>query len=300
MPNRPRSSAIGRPTLSIITPSLNQGAFIERTIRSVLDQGYENLEYVIVDGGSSDDTVEIIKRYEDRLAWWVSEPDEGQTDALNKALERTSGDIVAYVNSDDYYLPGAFDAALATFEVGDPLWIAGAARFVDVEDRLIEVWSPTAPADCEGLIAGRHWWMLAPWGTPQPSTFWRREAFDRFGDFRRDMHFAFDTEFMLRLAYAGEAPALIEDELSVRVVHEAAKSADFAPFQRDIDRYVEIFKPSLTPAERRRLAVVRALRAMRVWGPLVWTARGIAWVGARIGPHLPDRLRISERRRRSP
>lgn len=299
MTSRPRSARSGRPKLSIITPSLNQGAFIERTMRSVLDQGYEDLEYVVVDGGSSDDSVEIIKRFEDRLAWWVSEPDEGQTDALNKGLERTSGDIVAYINSDDYYLPGAFDAAMAAFENGDPLWIAGAARFVDVEDRLIEVWSPTAPADCEGLIGGRHWWMLAPWGTPQPSTFWRRAAFDRFGEFRRDMHYAFDTEFMLRLAYAGAMPTLIEDELSVRVVHDDAKSADFAPFKRDIDAYVEIFRPSLTAAERRRLAIVRALRAAHVYGPLTWATQGIAWAGARIGPHLPDRMRISERRRRS-
>ena len=74
----------------------------------MLDQGYPNLEYVVVDGGSTDDSVEIIRRYEDQLAWWVSEPDEGQTDAINKGIERTSGEIVAYINSDDYFLPGAF------------------------------------------------------------------------------------------------------------------------------------------------------------------------------------------------
>ena len=94
------------PKLTVITPSFNQGKFIERTIRSVLDQGYPNLEYAIVDGGSTDETVEVIRRYEDRLAWWVSEQDDGQSHAINKGVERTSGEIVAYLNSDDYFLPG--------------------------------------------------------------------------------------------------------------------------------------------------------------------------------------------------
>ncbi len=104
------------PKLSVITPSFNQGEYLERTITSVLDQGYPNLEYVIVDGGSDDGSVEIIRRYEDRIDWWVSEPDEGQTDAINKGIRGTSGEIVAYINSDDYFLPGAFDRALEVFE----------------------------------------------------------------------------------------------------------------------------------------------------------------------------------------
>ena len=116
-----------RPKLTVITPSFNQGRFIERTIRSVLDQGYPNLEYVIVDAGSMDETVEVIRRYEDRLAWWVSEPDEGQSDAINKGLERTSGEIVAYLNSDDYFLPGAFETAIAALERSRRPWVAGGA-----------------------------------------------------------------------------------------------------------------------------------------------------------------------------
>src|SRR5436305_13365681 len=119
---------MARPKLTIITPSYNQAAFIERTLRSVLDQGYEPLEYIVVDGGSTDGSVEIIERYADRLGWWVSEPDEGQTDALNKGLARASGDVVAYINNDVQYLPGDLDADVAATERTDSLLRCGRAH----------------------------------------------------------------------------------------------------------------------------------------------------------------------------
>jgi glycosyltransferase involved in cell wall biosynthesis len=246
------------PKLSVITPSLNQGVFIERTIRSVLDQGYPNLEYVIVDGGSSDETVEIIRRYEDRIAWWVSEPDAGQTDAINKGIARTDGEIVAYINSDDYYLPGAFERALAVLEDSGAGWMAGASRFVEEDGTEIEVWLPRPPDSVEGR-GGRERWAIAPWGVPQPSSFWRREIFEAHGSFREDMHYVFDTEFNLRLAYAGEMPALVDDVLAVRVLQQDAKSTNESLFARERKLLPGLFRDSLTRAERLRAPLWRAV-----------------------------------------
>ena len=263
------------PKLTVITPSFNQGSFIERTIRSVVDQGYPNLEYVIVDGGSTDETVEVIRRYEDRLAWWVSEPDEGQSDAINKGLEGTSGEIVAYLNSDDYLLPGALETAVARLQGSARKWVAGAALDVQEGDppKRLRVWRPKPPSYCEGWPAGRHWWALVPWHVPQPSCFWRRELFDRFGAFRTDMHYAFDAEFMLRLAYGEEVPELLPDEfLAVRSVHPDQKTYEMTNSWPEIHRFVDIYAPQLTPRERTLLRIARIFRA----------ATPVAWVRWRV------------------
>jgi glycosyltransferase involved in cell wall biosynthesis len=243
------------PRLTVITPSYNQAAFIERTLTSVLDQGYADLEYLVVDGGSTDGSAEIIERYADRLAWWVSEPDQGQTDALNKGLCRATGDIVAYINSDDYYLPGAFAKAVQTLtDHPEAMWMSGAARFVDADGALTEVWKPVMPA-----ASARYWLAGTRWAVPQAATFWRRDCFDRFGPFRQDMHYVFDTEFGIRLAFAGHFPAMIDDELAVRVVHDQAKSWNLEPFEAEGIAMEREYRARLTRGERAVYATKRAL-----------------------------------------
>ena len=242
------------PRISVITPSLNQAGFLEQTLTSVLDQNYPNLEYLVVDGGSTDGSVEIIERYADRLAWWVSEPDHGQTDALNKALTRATGEIIAYVNSDDHYLPGALHAAAEALQQSPALWVAGASRFVTPVGTVDHVWWPELPPS-----KARYWWAEGPWGVPQPSTFWRRAAFDLYGPFREDMHYVFDTEYGLRLAFEGHLPTVVAEEWAVRVVHPDAKSWDVTPFRREAAEMEREYRGRLTARERWLYAAQRPL-----------------------------------------
>lgn len=213
------------PRLTVITPSLNQKAYLERTIRSVLDQGYAELEYIVIDGGSTDGSVDVLRRYANELAYWVSEPDRGQSHAINKGLDRASGEVVAYINSDDYYLPGAFEAALRVFADDSVHWVCGACRYVSSDGSSASIWRPHLPA------GPRAAWIRMPWGVPQAASFWRRELFDEVGRFREDLHYVFDTEFELRAALDGRLPTLIDRELAVRFLHSEAKSADRSRFE---------------------------------------------------------------------
>jgi glycosyltransferase involved in cell wall biosynthesis len=269
------------PRLSIITPSLNQGEFIERTIESVLAQGYEPLEYVIVDGGSTDGTLDVVRGYEDRLASWVSEPDEGQADAINKGIARTSGEIVAFINSDDYYLPGAFEQAIGALEESDAGWVAGGIDQIWADGRT-SYSEAKPPSFYEDTIRGRHWWPLAAWHVPQQSTFWRRSAFERYGLFRTDMHYAFDVEFMVRLALHGELPETIPDRLAVWFMHDEQKSVSERVARPDLKHMLEL--------HRELLAIGYFQVRNRIVHPM------LRW-GGRMLDHLPERLRPASRDR---
>jgi glycosyltransferase involved in cell wall biosynthesis len=119
------------PKISIVTPSYNQGAFLEETIRSVIDQGYPNLEYVIIDGGSTDNSVDVIRKYEKHLAYWVSERDRGQTEALNKGIKRCTGDVFGFINSDDYLYPKSLARVADTWAAG-ARWMVGWSIYLEL------------------------------------------------------------------------------------------------------------------------------------------------------------------------
>lgn len=254
------------PRLTVITPSLNQAQFLERALLSVLDQGYPDLEYIVMDGGSTDGSVEILRRYDDRLAFWVSEPDEGQSWAINRAIERATGDVIAYINSDDYYLPGAFAAAMPHFDDPAVRWVAGATEYRSEAGELERLWLPQRP---EGRRA--RWARRGPWYVPQASSFWRRDVFAEFGLLREDLNFVFDTEFGLRLALRGLLPDTFDRPLAVRYLHGEAKSADPAAFAREWRKVaLKSLEQELTGRER---AVETALRLRAYLLHPVWLAR---------------------------
>jgi glycosyltransferase involved in cell wall biosynthesis len=244
------------PRLTVVTPSLNQARYLERTLRSVLDQGYPDLEYIVMDGGSTDGSTDILHRYDDRLAYWVSQPDGGQSWAINRAIERSTGDVVAYINSDDYYLPGAFEAALPHFENPTVRWVVGACESREADGTSTALTVPTLP------IGRRASWIRSTWYAPQASSFWRRDVFDEFGLLRDDLNFVFDTEFGLRLVLGGVRPVTIERPLAVRYLHDEAKSAERSRFDREYkEKVAKELRRRLTWSERGGDVAVRSLYA---------------------------------------
>ncbi len=142
------------PLVSIVTPSLNQGKFLEETIQSVLSQEYPKLEYLIVDGGSTDNSLEIIRKYADQLAWWVSEPDQGQTDAINKGFSHAKGQVLAWLNSDDSYLPGAVSSAVTCLQAyPEAAMVYGDANLVDEDGQILGRF-PSRQTDLAHLLRG--------------------------------------------------------------------------------------------------------------------------------------------------
>jgi len=182
-----------RPLVSIITPSFNQGPFLEATILSVLEQDYENIEYIVIDGGSSDNSIEIIQKYSDRIAYWVSEKDRGQTEAINKGFARAHGSILAWLNSDDTYNPGAVSEAVEFLTTHPDIGLAyGDLNFIDEQDRIVGKFA-AAQTDLRKLRRGYvH--------IPQPAAFFRAADWQKVGPLDPSFFFAMDYDLWVRLA----------------------------------------------------------------------------------------------------
>lgn len=202
------AAASALPRISIVTPCFNQAAFLEETIRSVLDQNYPNLEYVVVDGGSTDGSLEIIKRYSDRLTWWVSQPDGGQYDAINKGFAHTTGDIMAWLNSDDKYLPWTFSViADVLTTLPDIEWITSLFHlFWDKQGRAVSC--EAHPGFSRQLVLRGGTLLGCGWPSwafmQQESTFWRRSLWSRVGG-RIDTQWSLAGDFDLWMRFAQQA-----------------------------------------------------------------------------------------------
>ncbi len=211
---------ISMPKISVVTPSFNQGMFLPQAIDSVISQGYGNLEYIVIDGGSDDDSVSVIKHYADHIDFWVSEPDSGQSDGINKGFRRATGDLVAWLNADDYYLPGTFQAVAEQYQKnpGRPFYFGDGLR-VSVDRSPISKFFPDTFSGFNrtALIMGLNYIL-------QPSTFMSRNALEQVGYLDEALHYGMDTDLWLRLSALGD-PVKVDGVLSASREYAETKTA---------------------------------------------------------------------------
>ncbi len=214
--------------ISIITPSFNQGQFLEQTIDSVLSQQYPNLEYIIIDGGSNDNSVEIIKKYEKHLHFWKSEKDSGQSEAINKGLKIASGDIVNWLNSDDYYTSDALIRVAKYFENENTLVVAGKSNIW--KNNMISLQTPGTDIydSLEKTIGFTR--------IDQPETFFSKRAIEKMGLLNPNLHYVMDREWWIRyLLIFGLSNIKKTDDILVNFrIHEHSKTSNFQDaFQKE-------------------------------------------------------------------
>jgi glycosyltransferase involved in cell wall biosynthesis len=227
--------------VSIVTPSYNQAPYLEQTIQSVLGQDYPRVEYIVIDGRSNDGSVEMIKKYADRLAYWVSEKDSGQAEAINKGFARTQGEIFGWLNSDDYYMLNTISVAMRCFEQNpDVVMVYGDMLAVDGNGQTINVlrYKQLSLEDllCFQIIG-------------QPSVFFRRSAFEKAGPLETSFHFMLDHHLWIRLAQQGRILHVPQIWSAARYHEEAKNRARAAEFGREAFRVLDWAKSQPDLAE---------------------------------------------------
>ena len=250
------------PLVSIVTPSFNQAIFLEDTLQSVLNQEYPNIEYIVIDGGSTDGSQEIIKRYADRLAFWTSESDRGQADAINKGLRRATGEIVAWLNSDDMYMAGAIREAVQTLSVNPKAgMVYGDGLMVDSEGRLLDPHRYRSYGVLDLLCFD----VLL-----QPTVFMRRNVLDEVGYLGEEYHLVLDHELWIRIASRHPIIHVLSFWAIERTHIEAKTVAQAAGWVEEAERFLEWaetsedFGPIIAKHQRRVLASLDTFAARRL------------------------------------
>ena len=301
------------PLVSIVTPSFNQAEFLEETIRSVLLQGYPNLEYLVIDGGSTDGSVDIIRRYEPWLSYWISERDRGQADAINKGWRRSHGEIITWINSDDTYCPGAI-RTVVEYLTGHPHvdLIYGGCNCVGPDGEFLGVLQAW-PFDLRRELTGRNL-------IPQSSTFFRRAALDLAGELDISLRYSMDYDLWIRLLQHQCTFQDIPTILSNYRLHRHAKTvADRLPMVSELKPILDrLYATDMPPGIRKwrtraystyhrargevyyrmgdmsqaRSEFWKAIRylPLRLTTPVVVAYVVDTWLGTRLGPAM-QRLR---------
>lgn len=208
-----------KPKLSIVTASYNQVKYIERTILSVINQNYSNFELIIIDGGSTDGTIDILQKYDKKISYWVSEADEGQTDAINKGFKKATGNFVCFQNSDDVFLPNAFEKFVNTinrYPKKDIFY--GNFKHIDAHDKIL---------DTQKLMPTN--FFLQVFKGPlihNQACFWRRDIFEKIGYFDESYQFDMDYEFFTRILANGYKSCFINDFLGALRHHDQTKTSN--------------------------------------------------------------------------
>lgn len=220
------------PRISVVTPSFNQGEFLAATIESVLSQGYPNLEYIVIDGGSSDGSADVIARYAADLAYWVSEPDRGQSHAINKGLHRATGEVMGWLNSDDRLLPGSLEL------IGEVLGEGGTTAALAGHCRLVYPDGSTLLQRGEFTSRQRLLEAWRPYTMHQPSIWWRREVYEDVGDLDENLHLVMDYDYWLRIS-ARHRFTNVDRVLAEVTVHPEAKTGgdSFRSYHRAMRRH---------------------------------------------------------------
>lgn len=226
------------PRISIITPVFNQVKYIEDTIRSILNQGYPNLEYIIIDGGSTDGTVEVIRKYESQLAYWVSEPDRGMYDAIQKGFDHSTGEIMSWLNADDLYVDGCFWNVANIFARHEEInWICGTNTHCDSTGRII--YNRSSRHLCKWNFFMRDFQWIA-----QENTFWRRDLWERAGSrMATGLHLAGDFELWLRF-FNLEKLFYVQAPFGIFRLREGQLSSQMNDYLNEVNEVYEQFKIS--------------------------------------------------------
>jgi glycosyltransferase involved in cell wall biosynthesis len=208
------------PKISVVTPSYNQGQFLEETILSIINQGYPNLEYIVIDGGSTDNSVDVIKMYESSITYWVSERDGGQSEAINKGFKKATGEIVCWINSDDILLPNSLNKVAHFFgENKETDFLSGHLLVIDQNSKVI--------SNSFMLKQNQRYARNGVYYIGQQSMFWKRELFNRLGFLREDFHALMDKEFLIRVLKNKCKIGYVDDTLGAIRIHQSTKSSLF-------------------------------------------------------------------------